>query len=167
MKREQHIYYVLSRQAVKPVSMGRAGEKTWRVSFLSKEDLLAFVRARPCLAIDKYIVNIKKEVFHYEVRIPPVLGFAEVMGWFKSKYVETDIISVQPVIIDGIYSNVTRISMKKRITEEMRIPCGVGQAKCYVTAKTNLWADFPPISRAWSAPAAAVNNITTDARVVR
>ena len=74
--KEQHVYYVLFRQAVKPVSMGRAGEKTWRVSFLSKEDLLAFVRAGPHLAIDKYTVNIKKEVFHYEVRIPPVLGFA-------------------------------------------------------------------------------------------
>ena len=88
------------------------------------------------------------------------------MGWFKSKYAETDIISVQPVTIDGIYSNMTRISMKKHITEEMRIPCGMRQAKCYITAKTNLWADFLPRSRVWSAPAAAVNNTTTDARVV-
>ena len=67
---EQHVYYVLSRQAIKPVSMGRAGEKTWRVSFLSKEDLLAFVRAGPRLAIDKYIVNIKEEGSTMKLEFP-------------------------------------------------------------------------------------------------
>ena len=103
------------------VSMGRAGEKTWRVSFLSKEDLLVFVRAGPRLDIDKYTVNIKEEVFHYKVRILPVLGFIEVMGWFKLKYAKTDIINVQPVTIDGIYSNLTRISMKKHITEHIAV----------------------------------------------
>ena len=82
-------------------------------------------------------------MFYYEVRIPPVLGSAKVMGWFKLKYMKTDIISVQPVTIDGIYLSVTRIAMKKHFTKKIKIPCRVKQAKCHVTAKTNLWADFP------------------------
>ena len=88
--------------------------------------------------------NIKEEVFHYEARILPVLGSAEVMGRLKSKYAKTDVISMQLVTINGIYSSVTRIVMKKHIIEEIKILCKVRQANFHVTAKTNLWVDFPP-----------------------
>ena len=105
--------------------------------------MLAFASAGPKLEFDKYVVMIKQELFYYEIRVPGVLGKKEIQEWFQEKgFHPCDIISVSATRLKGLYSFNIRMIMRKHIIDEMRIKCGNGAARCWVTAKTSNWDDF-------------------------
>ena len=135
---KQHVYLVISRQAVKPVSVAHAEKKAWRLCFHTKALMLAFAGAGPMLEFDKYVVMIKQEMFYYEIRVPEVLGKKEIQEWFQGKdFHPSDIVSASVTKLEGLYSFNIRMIMRKHIIDEMRIKCGNGAARCWVTAKTS------------------------------
>ena len=127
---QSQLCYLLSKQPVKAIGVGKAGEFRWAVRFFNERERDNFVlkcgKAKSDMGDISY--EVVDKIYYYDIKVPAVVGLDELVGFFVENFKESDIVKVEPVLSYGIYTSTIRVAIRRKIDIDIRIG---GKVKCW------------------------------------
>ena len=126
---ESRLCYCLGLKKVNAVSVGKAGENRFKVYFFNDVDKKAFILGGDFKdAGGRLGYKIVEELFYYVINIPPVAVMDDLSRWFSIYFKEEEVVSVEPITINGFYTQRIKVVLKKKITGRIQL----GAHDCFV-----------------------------------